>query len=363
MNITIPKISVLMSVYNGSQYLHESVKSVLNQTSNNFEFIIIDDGSTDRSWEILKEFSRQDSRIVLIKNEENVGLTKSLNKGLQVAQGEYIARQDADDISLPTRFAQQVTYLDESKEAVLVSANYSYIDAQGSFINSLNLSDDPDVTGWYLLFYNRIGAHGLAMFRREAAIALGGYLESYRYSQDYEFWQRLRTLGKLKILPEILQLYRRSHSESISVKAKPEQEALSVKASQQAIEKLIFKQLSPAEVSDLKRFWLRKFSDIQSLARMNSNLALIFAEFVKTADQASSNHSSSAQDKDPIESQIKGLIADQFEAWIRNLSIRENFLKRAAVSSAAFFWAPLQVAKIWKGDLSRLFKKHTVAHE
>ncbi|MGB3295828.1 MAG: glycosyltransferase [Phormidesmis sp.] len=356
MTITAPKISVLMSVYNGSLYLRESIESVLNQTFTNFEFIIIDDCSTDDSWEILKRFSTQDSRIVLLKNEENIGLTKSLNKGLRIAKGEYVARQDADDISLPTRFDQQVAYLEESKDVVLVSANYSYIDAEGSFINSLSLSDEADITGWYLLFYNRIGAHGLAMFRREEAIALGGYLETFRYSQDYEFWHRLRKVGKLKILPDILQLYRRSHSSSISVQAKPEQEALSVIASQQAIEELTSKKLSTAEITDLKHFWLGRFAEIGSARSVGSNLSLIFSSFIK---ELGGKPAAAA-----LSIKIKNLIIAQFEAWIENLGFRRGFVRRLNVTSMALFWAPIRMIRLWQKDIfNRTFENYAIGHQ
>lgn len=355
MNIA-PKISVLMSVYNGSQYLRESIESVLNQSFADFEFVIIDDCSTDDSWEILKGFLAQDGRITLLKNEENIGLTRSLNKGLKIVKGEYVARQDADDISLPTRFDKQVAYLESSKDTVLVSGNYSYIDAQGAFIKNLSLSDNADVTGWYLLFYNRIGAHGLATFRREAAIALGGYLETFKYSQDYEFWHRLRKVGKLKILPETLQLYRRSHSSSISVQAKPEQEALSVIASQQAIEELTSKKISTADVKDLKHFWLGSFAEIRSARSVNSNLSLIFSSFIKEI----SNEPSDAD----VSIEIKNLIITQFEAWIKNLGFRRSFVRRLNVTSVALFWAPVRTIRLWQRDIfSRTFENYAIGHQ
>ena len=103
-----PKVSVVMSAYNGERYLREAVESILNQTFNDFEFIIIDDGSTNSTGQILSSYAAQDPRIVLIRNRENIGLTKSLNKGLALARGEYIARMDADDVSLPNRFSEQV---------------------------------------------------------------------------------------------------------------------------------------------------------------------------------------------------------------------------------------------------------------
>ena len=97
-----------MSVYNGLPYLQKSIDSILNQTYKDFEFIIIDDCSTDKTWNILSEYAQKDKRIRLFKNEENLGLTKSLNKGLKVVQGEYIARMDGDDIALPERFEKQI---------------------------------------------------------------------------------------------------------------------------------------------------------------------------------------------------------------------------------------------------------------
>src|SRR5258707_849690 len=105
-----PRVSVVMSVYNGEKYLGEAVDSILAQTFTDFEFIIIDDGSEDRSPELIEAYV--DSRISFLRNEKNVGLTRSLNKGLQVASGEYIARMDCDDVSLPDRFAKQVAFMD-----------------------------------------------------------------------------------------------------------------------------------------------------------------------------------------------------------------------------------------------------------
>jgi glycosyltransferase involved in cell wall biosynthesis len=108
-----PKVSVLMSVYNGESHLGEAVEGILKQTFTDFEFIIVDDGSTDSTWSILSEYATRDKRIVLLQNKNNIGLAQSLNKGLAMARGEYIARQDADDISLSVRFANQVEYLDK----------------------------------------------------------------------------------------------------------------------------------------------------------------------------------------------------------------------------------------------------------
>ena len=121
MNSGCPTISVIMSVYNTNKsFLAEAIESILNQTYPNFEFIIIDDNSTDGSLSIIEQYMSKDDRIVLIKNKTNIGLTKSLNKGLKLAKGQYIARMDADDVSLPDRFKQQIEYMENNSHVTVI---------------------------------------------------------------------------------------------------------------------------------------------------------------------------------------------------------------------------------------------------
>ncbi len=116
-----PRVNVIMAVFNGEQYLQEAIESILRQTFDNFEFVIIDDGSTDKTVEILNRFS--DERIKRLTNESNIGLTRSLNRGIRFSRGEYIVRQDADDVSLPERLAKQVAYLDAHSMVGLVGTS------------------------------------------------------------------------------------------------------------------------------------------------------------------------------------------------------------------------------------------------
>ncbi|HXK49687.1 MAG TPA: glycosyltransferase family 2 protein, partial [Clostridiales bacterium] len=111
-----PAISVIMSVYNSEQYLQESIDSILDQTFNDFEFIITDDCSTDGSFEIIKSYAMLDKRIKYFRNSENIGLTKSLNLMLDIAKGKYIARMDSDDISMPDRFSKQFDFMENNPE-------------------------------------------------------------------------------------------------------------------------------------------------------------------------------------------------------------------------------------------------------
>ncbi|MBA7555263.1 Undecaprenyl-phosphate 4-deoxy-4-formamido-L-arabinose transferase [subsurface metagenome] len=127
-----PYISVIMPCYNGAQYLREAIESILNQTFHDFEFVIINDGSTDASQEIIDSFN--DDRMLVIQ-QKNMGITKSLNKGLEMARGEYIARQDADDISFPDRFEKQVAYLDAHPEVAVLGGAIIRIDEKGNPLN------------------------------------------------------------------------------------------------------------------------------------------------------------------------------------------------------------------------------------
>lgn len=270
-----------MSVYNGSRYLREAVNSILNQTFTDFEFIIIDDCSTDpKVWEILSQYEQQDQRIKLLQNETNLGLTKSLNKGLSEAQGEYIARMDADDISLETRLEKQVKVLNEKAEIVLVSCNLEYINSNGEKVGECKRDAPPDLVAWNLLFYNHIGGHSQVMFRREPVMNLGGYSEVIPYTQDYELWLRLSNIGDFFILPENLLQYRQGDANKISIQKKEEQKRYLLLSARRNIERLIGIKITDQEIEALEIFWYRrKIIDsniIQSLSKIIEALYIAF---------------------------------------------------------------------------------------
>ena len=204
-----PKVSVIMSVYNGEKYLREAIESILNQTFTDFEFIIVDDGSIDNSLEMIKSYD--DERIKIINNEENIGLTKSLNKALKVARGEYIARQDADDISLPNRFEEQIKYFEECPEVVLLGTDIYIINETGKTVGKRIVLTKPSIKD---LLKNNQFNHGSVMFKKEVINQLGGYNELIRYSQDYELWLRIAKSHEVRNLTQ--SLYKlRSHDENI----------------------------------------------------------------------------------------------------------------------------------------------------
>jgi len=196
--MTTPKISVIMSVYNGGKYLREAIESILNQTFTEFEFIIVNDGSTDNSREIIQSYN--DERIKIINNEENIGLPKSLNNALKAARGEYIARQDADDISLPNRFEEQIKYFEKHPEVMLLGTNAYIINESGKTIRKYICPSNPAES---LFKLNQL-VHGSVMFKKEIIEKVGLYNELLRYVQDYEFWARATKHYEVRSLNSVL---------------------------------------------------------------------------------------------------------------------------------------------------------------
>ena len=199
-----PVISVVMSVYNGEKYLREAIESILGQTFIDFEFIIINDGSTDESAAIISSYN--DTRIRLIQ-QENKGLAPALNVGLKVARGKYIARMDADDISLPGRFEKQFNFLESHPECVAVGSNAKIIDKAGEYLYT---AGNP--TAWEeILHYlpNTPFFHSSTMFRKDLAIECGGYFEEIKHHfEDMIFWNKMAELGELRNIEEPLLKYR-----------------------------------------------------------------------------------------------------------------------------------------------------------
>ena len=230
-----PRLSVLLSVYNGEKYLRESIDSILNQSFSDFEFLIIDDGSTDSSVEIVESY--KDKRIRLIKNENNLGLITSLNKGLSLAQGEFIARQDADDIAENSRFEKLIEMLDADPNLKLVGSNVVLIDPKGERIGSWVYPTSRSFARWGLLF-NNVVAHSSSMYVREDALRVGGYSLDYPYAEDYNLWSRLAQIGDIGNCSQALQRYR-VHDEAVSTLKENEQISIRRKISKENIASLV----------------------------------------------------------------------------------------------------------------------------
>lgn len=186
-----PRVTVLMSIFNGARYLRSAVESILAQTFSDFELLIIDDASTDACGEIMRGYS--DARIRIIRNDKNIGLTRSLNLGLAQARGDLIARHDDDDVSHPARLELQVAYLDSHRDVALLGCRVEIIDSRGKSLGAERVyrSTTPSGVRWQLLFGNPF-VHSTVMFRRDVILnEFGGYNEMMYFNQDFELFSRV----------------------------------------------------------------------------------------------------------------------------------------------------------------------------
>jgi len=206
MTINKPKISVLMAVYNGEKVLNYTIDSILDQTFKDFEFLIIDDCSTDRTVDIIKAYN--DNRIRLYSNELNLGQTRSLNAGLKLADGEYIARMDADDYSMPKRLERQYIYMTKHPELSVLGTDCLVVDGSDrkrSVSKGCSKYEDIIIK---LLSGSPIN-HVSVVMNKEDILRVGGYDSKYKICADFDLWSRLIRKGyKITTLNEILSAYR-----------------------------------------------------------------------------------------------------------------------------------------------------------
>lgn len=197
-----PKVTVLMPVYNGERYLAEAIESILAQTFGDFEFLIIDDGSTDESTSLLRLYT--DPRIHCLTNDRNQGLAYTLNRGLELAQGEYIARMDCDDISLPERLRKQVQVMDACPEVGICGTWFQYM--QSGEVIELP-SDAEEVK--FQTFHRNVLGHPTVMMRTALLRRYNlEYNSEFSFAQDYELWSRCYIHFSIINLPTVLLLYR-----------------------------------------------------------------------------------------------------------------------------------------------------------
>lgn len=200
------ELSVILPVFNGEQHLQKAIDSILNQTFSDFELIIINDGSSDRSLDIIKSYN--DKRIVLI-DQENKGLAKTLNVGLNIAKGTYIARMDADDIAYPDRFKKQMLYLKQHPEIKLLGGGIEFIDDADNSIGIEPAYIGSDFLHKFLFKIGNPFKHPTVIFDKEIAVELGGFNETIeKYMEDYFLWSQIARNYKTDNVRDILLKYR-----------------------------------------------------------------------------------------------------------------------------------------------------------
>ena len=263
-----PLISVVMSVYNGEQFLAEAIESILHQSWQDFEFIIVDDASRDATPQILELYQKQDDRIHLLRNEVNSGLGCSLQKGVEVARGRFIARMDADDISLPDRFEKQLNYLFSHPEIKILGGNHTITDENGKETSFLIYPKKSSLIRWNMLLGNGlIVSNSAAMMERGFIISLGGY-SSLRAAQDFDLWTRTFWMDPFPIanLEDCLLAYRQ-HGKSTTSANNSLQEKTAIRIRLEKISQFLEKPV-PEEVVLAYRHPAYAYSNIEECIRL-----------------------------------------------------------------------------------------------
>jgi hypothetical protein len=210
-----PVVSVVMSVFNGQVYLSEAIESILGQTFGDFEFVIVDDGSKDGTAEILAGYAGRDRRVRVVRHE-NKGRAASLNVGISMASGRYIARMDADDVAMPSRLQEQVDFLGLHPEVGLLGGTVEMVNAAGRVVHTARPPLEDEEIRSVMLRYNPM-FHPAVVMRKEVVVASGGYRTAFTESEDYDLWLRMSERSRLANLDKLLLRYR-IHSSQASIR-------------------------------------------------------------------------------------------------------------------------------------------------
>lgn len=274
-----PKISVVMPVYNGEKYLDKSIRSILDQSYKDFEFLIINDASTDNSEKIARLFD--DSRIKIFRNETNLGLVGTLNKGIDLASGEYIARMDQDDISLPERLKIQVDFMETHPEIGLCGSWVKNIGKNKGYINKKE--SNPDAVKALLLFHTPL-AHPTVIFKKNIIDKNNlRYDKNFEYCEDYDLWSRISEFTKISNIEKVLLLYRVHETNMSNVYSEKQREKSDIVRTRQLLKlqinpsheelKIHGRQKKPKELT-IKEFLYQKEAWLNKLITQNDKFKI-----------------------------------------------------------------------------------------
>ena len=229
-----PRVSVITTVYNGEPFLAQAIDSILGQTFRDFEYLLVDDCSTDSSPGILQRYAAQDDRVVLLRTDGKINHSNAINAALKRAQGEFVAILDADDVAHPRRLERQVEFLEVRPHIGAAGTYVQQIDENGRTGHVMSYPTTCELARWGILFATPV-LHSAAMIRRSLLVELGGYSVQWQYANDYSLWAELITRTGIASLPEVLVSYR-GHSQQTS--------AIHNKAQQGEVWLLIYKILA-----------------------------------------------------------------------------------------------------------------------
>ena len=245
-----PSVSVLMAVYNGQLFLREALDSILTQTFTNFELVIVDDASTDETPVIVEAYARRDHRLVVLRNERNLKLAASLNRGLAVCRAPLVARADGDDLYHHGRLEKQWGFLEEHPGIGVVSCCFNRISAEGKFLDFQELPVEDGAIKFRMLWESSL-SHAGVLYRQLVVREAGGYDESYATAQDYDLWARLMDRTAFANLAEPL-LTVRLHGASSSTVRGAEQSRLAGGVSKRLLSRYLGKPLGDHEATALR---------------------------------------------------------------------------------------------------------------
>lgn len=262
MNAVFPLVSVIMPVYNAAPYLREAIDSILNQTFTDFELLVIDDGSTDNSREIISEY--KDTKIRLIVNDKNLKIVKTLNKGLELSRGKYIARMDSDDISVLDRLEKQVKYMEQHTDVDICGSNFKVF---GAFGEELACYPSDDISIRKAMIKSCNFCHPSVMIRKASLIKYNlKYDEQFLYAEDYDLWSRGILCLKYHNIDEFLLNYRKS-GENTSFKQNMRQNILTNAIT---LRNIAWQSVEPCQVD-----WIRFSSGEMDLEELTQSALLI----------------------------------------------------------------------------------------
>ena len=267
-----PIVTVLMPVYNGQKYIREAIDSILTQTFSNFELLIINDGSTDDSCQIIQSYT--DPRIRLVQNETNLKLIETLNKGIKLSRGQYIARMDCDDKSMSERLAKQIAFMETHLDVGILGTGFCIIDSKGKPSRKVVFPLEHHSLCWDLCFYSPI-CHPSILIRKNVLLQVGGYDPEKLHVEDYDLWYRLSKKTKLANLPDIL-LYLRKHELNISSKNFLLHTENSKKINQRIISEILDEDVDPHIVECINGKKCKSWQDQVHAVRLIEKLRDVF---------------------------------------------------------------------------------------
>jgi hypothetical protein len=329
-----PVVTVLMPVFNGEKYLAEAIESILNQSFVDFEFLIINDGSTDGTAVILADYEQRDERI-RVYHQENQGIVASLNRGLGLAKGKYVARMDADDVSLPERLAKQVVFMEAHPDVGVLGTWVQITYGSGRTSDTWQLPTQHGMLRWSLSFTCPI-MHPTVMMRREVVERADGYGSDMVHAEDYDLWRRLSEATRLSNLPDVL-LRLRLHEENVSRVYASEQRRNSIRISSLMISRVLGEDAPDGIVQRLWDQEPRTASDVVAVA------ALVY----RLCQATLSKVELSTEEKRAIRRDAAMRLYGLSRPWVKNVGVW-------GVLTRACYLDPLLVLRLAKRRLRRV---------